>query len=80
MITQGTRPHKPRVPVTYEEQTHQTNKQVHASQSPHPHRIRRKAHRQTKDDNVTTKTTQAHRPSSKCERNIFTAGQHKGNI
>ena len=36
-------------------------------QPPHPHRIRRQPHRQTNDDHMTTKTTQAHIPSSKSE-------------
>ena len=49
-------------------------KQIHASQShqpPHPHRVPRQPHRQTKDDHMTTGTTQGHRPSSKSERNLI---------
>ena len=44
---------------------------VHASQSPHPHRVRRQPYRQTKDDHITKKTAQAHRPTSKSERNLI---------
>ena len=55
--------------------THATQTTVHASQSPqqlHPqHRVPRQPHRQTKDYHRTTNTTQAHRPSSKSERNLI---------
>ena len=47
--------------------THETQATVYASQSPqppHPHRVQRQPHRQTKYDHMTTDTTQAHRPSS----------------
>ena len=48
---------------------------VHASQSPqqpHPqHRVPLQPHRQTKAYHRTTNTTQAHRPSSKSERNLI---------
>ena len=42
-----------------------------SQQRPHPHRVLRQPHRQTKDDNMTTYTTQGHRPSSKSERNLI---------
>ena len=48
--------------------THATQTTVHAPQSqkpPHPHRVPRQPHRQTKD------TTQGYRPSSKSERNLI---------
>ena len=55
--------------------THATQIIVNASQSPqqtHPrHRVPRQPHRQTKDYHRTTNTTQAHRPSSKSERNLI---------
>ena len=54
--------------------THTTQTIVHASQSqqpPHPHSVPRQSHRQAKDLWMTTHTTQAHRPSSKSERNLI---------
>ena len=36
-----------------------------------PHRIPRQPHRQTKDDHMTTHTTQAHRPSIKSGRHLI---------
>ena len=54
--------------------THATQTTVHTSQSqqpPHPHRVLRQPHRQTKDDNMTTDTTQGHRPISKIEINLI---------
>ena len=54
--------------------THVTQTTVHVSQSqqpPHPHRVPRQPHRPTKDDHMTTATTQPHRPSSKSERNLI---------
>ena len=54
--------------------THATQTTVHASQSqqpPHPHRVPRQPHRQTKDDRMTTDTTQGHIPSSKSERKLI---------
>ena len=53
--------------------THATQTTVHASQSqqpPHPHRVARQPHRQTKY-HMTTDTTQGHIPSSKSERNLI---------
>ena len=50
--------------------THETQITIHASQSqqpPHP----QQPHRQTKDDHMTTYTTQGHRPSSKSENNLI---------
>ena len=48
---------------------------VSASQSPqqpHPkHRVPRQPHKQTKDYHMTTNTTQTHKPSSKCGRNLI---------
>ena len=54
--------------------THAIQTTVPASQSrqlPHPHRVPRQPHRQTKDDHMTTDTTQGHRPSSKSEKNLI---------
>ena len=54
--------------------THATQTTGHASQSPqppHPHMVQRQPHKQTKDDHMTTDTTQGHRPSSKSERNLI---------
>ena len=54
--------------------THATQTTVHASQSqqpPHPHRVPRQSHRQTKDDYMTTDTPQGHIPSSKSEINLI---------
>ena len=51
--------------------THAIQTTVHISQSPHQHRVPRQLHKQTKDDHMTTKSTQAHRPSSKSERNLI---------
>ena len=48
--------------------THTTQTTVHASQSqqpPHAHRVPRQPHRQTKDNHMTTDTTQGHRPAVK---------------
>ena len=63
--------------------THATQTTVHTAQSPQQphsqHRVPRQPHRQSKDYNRTTNTTQAHRPSSKSERNLIIAGQHKRN-
>ena len=62
--------------------THATQTTLHASQSqqpPHPHRVPRQPHRQTKD-NMTTYTTQGHRPSSKSERNLITLQVHINGI
>ena len=51
--------------------SHATQTIVHALQSPYPHRVSRQAHRQTKDDHMTTHTTQEHRPRRcKSERNV----------
>ena len=47
---------------------------VHASQShqpPHPHRVQRQPHGQTKDNHMTTYTTQGHRPSSRSEIHLI---------
>ena len=44
---------------------------THASQQPPlPHKVPRQTHEQTKDDHMTTNTTQGYRPSSKSERNL----------
>ena len=51
--------------------THIQQKQQNTHQSPHPHVVPRQPHRQAKDDYMTTHTTQAHRPSSKSERNLI---------
>ena len=58
------------LPRTLSAYTHATQTTVHASQSqqpPHPHSVPRQPHRQTKDDHMTTDTTQAHIPRSKSE-------------
>ena len=53
-------------------QTQSCHPLTHSPQQPHPqHRVQRQPHRQTKDYHRTTNTTQAHRPSSKCERNLI---------
>ena len=55
--------------------THATQTTVHASQSPQQphsqHRVPRQPHIQTKDYHRTANTTQAHRPSSKSDRNLI---------
>ena len=54
--------------------THATQTTVHASQSqqpPHTHMVPRQPHRQTKDNHMTTDTTQGHRPSSKSGRTLI---------
>ena len=54
--------------------THATQTTVYESRSqqpPHPHRVPRPPHRQTKDDHMTTDTTQGHKPRSKSERNLI---------
>ena len=65
----------PSHPHTLTEDTHGTQTTVHASQSPQQphaqHRVLRQPHKQTKDYHRTTNTTQAHRPSSKSERNLI---------
>ena len=51
-----------------------THTTVHSSQSQlplHPHKVPRQPHIQTKDDRMTTDTTQIHRNSSKRERNLI---------
>ena len=62
-------------PHTLSAYSHPTQATAHASQSQQPlhppHMVPRHAHRQTKDDHMTTHTTQAHRPSSKSERNLI---------
>ena len=64
----------PSHPHTISAYTQATQITVHASQSqqpPHPHRIPRQPHRHTKDDHMTTDTTQAYRPHSKSVRNLI---------
>ena len=54
--------------------THVTQTTVHASHSQqpaHPHWVPRQPPRQTKDDHITTDTTQGHRPSNKSERTLI---------
>ena len=58
-------------PHTLSTYTHATQTTVHASRSQHPHRVPRQPHIQTKDDHMTTDTTQGHRLSSKSERNLI---------
>ena len=55
--------------------TYATQTTVHASESQepsHPHRVPQQPLRQTKDDHMTTDTTQGHRPISKSGRNLIT--------
>ena len=64
-------PSHPNIIAAY---THSTQTTVHASKSPqqpHPQHRVPPPHRQTKDYHGTTNTTQAHRPSSKSERNLI---------
>ena len=66
----------PSHPHTLTAHTHATQTTLHASQSPQQphahHRVLRQPHTQTNDYHRTTNTTQAHRPSSKSERNLIT--------
>ena len=74
-LTATTLPPDPSHPNSLSAYTHATQTAVHASQSqqqPHPqHRVPRQPHRQTKYYHRSTNTTQAHRPSSKSERNLI---------
>ena len=66
-------PSDPRTTTLYQH-TPMQHKQQYTEQSqrpPHPHRVLWKTHRHSKNDHMTTDTTQGHRPSSKSERNLI---------
>ena len=61
----------PYTPLSY---IHATQTTVYTSQSPQPphqHMVPRQHHKQTKNDHMTTNTTQAHIPSSNRERSLI---------
>ena len=68
-------------PHTLSPYSHATQSTLHASpQPPHPHRVPRQPNKKTKDEHMTTHTTQAHRPSSESEINLITLQVHINKI
>ena len=67
--------------LTVSQQTHKHQYMHYSHRNNHPtqHRVPRQPHRQTKDCHRTTNTTQAHRPSSKSERNLIITDSRSSN-
>ena len=57
--------------ITVTASTTQGTKRSSQTDQEQPHRVPKEPHRQTKNNHMPTHTTQAHRPSSKCERNLI---------